>query len=164
MRPTCAGLFLSLLVPLLMGGCSDMHDQPSFSAQDSPRLSAPREAVPTRGKLPPPRFGDQLESRYPADAQSLQRGAELYRINCALCHGTRETYLGPVGRQLAPPPPSLHDPRIRQLSESDVFLRIYLGFGRMPAFGLRLSEVDLWHLVNYVKSFDSNPPAAVPAP
>lgn len=142
------------VVLLVLTGCSDMHDQPSFKAGESPRLSAPREAVTIEGKLPTPDYGSKLENPVDADEASLQRGSELYQINCAMCHGTRDTYLGLVGKQLKPPPPSLHDPRIRNLSESDIFLRIYLGFGRMPAQGLRLSEQDHWHLVNYVKTFD----------
>jgi mono/diheme cytochrome c family protein len=153
MKPVFFSLLVTLMVILLCAGCNDMHDQPSFKAQESPRLSAPRAAVTTRGEIPPPDYGSKLENPVAPDAASLKRGAELYQINCAMCHGTRDTYLGPVGRKLVPPPPSLHDPRIRQLSESDVFLRIYLGFGRMPAQGSRISDTDLWHLVNYVKSF-----------
>jgi mono/diheme cytochrome c family protein len=145
--------FAVLVVLLFCTGCNDMHDQPSFKAQESPRLSAPRAAVTTRGEIPQPDYGSRLENPVPADAASLKRGAELFQINCAMCHGTRDTYLGPVGRKLVPPPPSLHDPRIQQLSDSDIFLRIYLGFGRMPAQGLRISNEDHWHLVNYVKSF-----------
>jgi len=144
---------LSLLLLLGAAGCTDMHDQPSFKAQEAPRLSAPGEAVTTKGELPAPNYGSKLENPVVANPESLQRGAKLYHINCAMCHGTRDTYLGSIGQQLKPPPPSLHDPRIRNLSESDIFLRIYLGFGRMPAQGRRISEVDIWNLVNYVKTF-----------
>jgi mono/diheme cytochrome c family protein len=153
MKPALCKLSVVLVILLFGNGCNDMHDQPSFNPQESPRLSAPREAVTTRGEIPTPDYGSKLENPVPADEASLKRGAELYQINCAMCHGTRDTYLGPVGRKLTPPPPSLHDPRILQLSDSDVFLRIYLGFGRMPAQGLRISNEDHWHLVNYVKSF-----------
>jgi len=147
-------LFLMSVVPLILVGCTDMHDQPSIKGQESPRMSAPREAVSIKGKMPTPDYGSKLENPVNADANSLQRGALLYQINCAMCHGTKDTYLGSIGGQLKPPPPSLHDPRIRDLSESDIFLRIYLGFGRMPAQGRRISETDIWNLVNYVKTFD----------
>jgi hypothetical protein len=77
----------------------------------------------------------------------------LYLINCAMCHGTRDVYLGTVGKIMLPPPPSLHDPRIRTLSDSDLFKRISLGFGRMPAFERLLPVHDRWHLINYLHTF-----------
>ncbi len=131
--------------------CDDMHDQPSFKAQEAPRLSAPAAAVPVQGKVPVS-FGAQLVNPIPDNEASRLRGETLYLINCALCHGTRDTYLGAVGKRLQPPPPSLHDARVRQLSDSDVFQRSSFGFGRMPAFELRITYQDRWHIVNYLHS------------
>lgn len=146
-------ILFSLLSLTAICGCNDMHDQPSFKAQESPRLSSPATAVPVQGKVPVLQ-GQALDNPVPSNQTSLERGRHLYLINCAMCHGTRETYLGPVGRKLLPPPPSLHDARVRNLSESDVFQRITFGFGRMPAFSKRISFEDRWHIVNYVKTFE----------
>ena len=152
MKPARLTIVLALATLLGATGCTDMHDQPSFKAQEAPRLSAPATAVPIQGKVPVA-FGTPLENPVPPDEASLNRGTLLYHINCSLCHGTRETYLGEVGKRMKPPPPSLHDERVRQLSESDIFQRITFGFGRMPAFGQRLDYRDRWHIVNYVKTF-----------
>ncbi|MBE0597657.1 MAG: cytochrome c, partial [Desulfuromonadales bacterium] len=73
--------------------------------------------------------------------------------NCLLCHGDRDLP-GKVGERMQPPPPNLHDPRIRQLSDSDLFQRITFGFGRMPPFELRIDYTDRWHIVNYMGSLD----------
>lgn len=135
-----------------MAGCDDMHDQPSIKPQEAPRRTAPAEAVPLRGKQVVT-WQSQLVNPVVASETSEQRGAYLYDINCAMCHGTRETYLGKIGNKLVPPPPSLHDPRIRALSDGDLFKRISLGFGRMPAFQNLINEQDRWHLVNYVRTF-----------
>lgn len=141
-----------LALTQLMSACSDMHDQPSVRAQEAPRRSAPAEAVPVRGKVAVNWQGTYVSSELDTGA-SRQRGEELYLVNCAMCHGTRDTYLGLIGKALVPPPPSLHDPRIRSLSDSELFKRISLGFGRMPAFEQLISARDRWHLVNYLHTF-----------
>lgn len=140
---------------LLLAGltaCTDMHDQPSFKPQEAPRRTAPPEAVPHEGRQVVT-WQSQVSNPIAANEASILRGADLYQVNCAMCHGTRETYLGKIGKLFQPPPPSLHDPRITALSDGDLFKRISLGFGRMPAFQNRLSATDRWHLVNYVGTF-----------
>lgn len=153
MKPIPFRPLLPLAALLLASGCDDMHDQESFKPQEPPRLSAPAAAVPVQGRVPV-RPGVPLENPVPADAPSLARGAELYRINCALCHGTPEAFPGKVGARMQPPPPDLREARIRELSDGDLFQRITFGFGRMPPFELRIGYTDRWHIVNYVKSFD----------
>lgn len=148
MKRLSAGIVLFALLT----ACGDMHDQPSIRAQEAPRRSAPAEAVPLRGKLPVSWEGTYINPETDV-ASSRERGEALYLINCAMCHGSRDTYLGAVGRALTPPPPSLHDPRIRSLSDSDLFKRISLGFGRMPPFARLIPPADRWHLVNYLHTF-----------
>lgn len=144
--------YILIMAILGMMGCDDMHRQPSFQPQEAPRKAAPAAAVPVTGELVVT-WGTELSNPIEADAISLERGGKLYRINCALCHGTRETYIGKVGEKFNPPPPSLHDQRIRDLADADVFKRITLGFGRMPAFRDEISPEDRWHIVNYVQTF-----------
>ena len=154
MRKRVWGYVFLLLFGLAatLTGCDDMHDQPSIKPQEAPRRTAPAAAVPIQGKLTVT-WQSQLSNPADANDASLQRGAELYRINCEMCHGTREAYPGAVGKKLAPPPTSLHDPRISSLTDGDLFKRITLGFGRMPAFQNHIAELDRWHLVNYLRSF-----------
>ena len=141
-----------LVLTSLLAACNDMHDQPSIKTQEAPRRSAPGEAVPVRGKLVVSWQGVYANPETD-DSSSRQRGGELFLINCAMCHGTRDTYLGAVGTTLRPPPPSLHDPRIRALNDSDLLKRISLGFGRMPAFERLLTAAERWHLINYMHTF-----------
>lgn len=142
----------ALAVLALLSACDDMHDQPSVKAQEAPRRSAPATAVPVRGN-PPVNWQDRYDNPEPDTPLSRQRGATIFQINCAMCHGSRDSYLGAVGRTLVPPPPSLHDPRIRALDDSDLFKRVTLGFGRMPAFERLIPAADRWHLVNYLHTF-----------
>lgn len=149
---------LVYVLPLLIGliamlsSCNDMHDQPSIKPQEAPRRTAPAEAVPVQGKLIVS-WQSQLSNTVPKSEASVQRGEKLFQINCAMCHGTRDGHSGKIGSKFVPPPPDLHDPRIRALSDGDIYKRISLGFGRMPPFQLALSATDRWHLVNYLRSF-----------
>lgn len=139
-------------VLLTLSGCDDMHDQPSVRAQEPPRLSAPAESVPVQGRILV-KQGMALNNPVQADKGSVTRGAVLYGINCALCHGDHDTFPGKVGEKMQPPPPNLRDQRIRELSDSDLFQRITFGFGRMPPFELRIAYTDRWHIVNYMRTF-----------
>lgn len=153
MKPFATIALLALVfTAACLTGCSNMDEQPSFMPQEAPRLKVPAEAVSFEA-WPRVTWQSQLENPVIADEASLARGEELYLINCALCHGTRDTYLGPVGQKLSPPPPSLHDERIGNLTDSDMIKRISLGFGRMPAFQDLIGYIDRWHLVNYVGTF-----------
>jgi mono/diheme cytochrome c family protein len=147
---------LFLLLPVLVlfaNGCMDMYDQPSFKPQEGPRLSAPDGAVPVRG-IDAAAPGEKPVNTVAKTALSIERGKKLYGINCALCHGYEGRGDGLVGKKLVPPPPNLLGQRVQRLDDSDIFLRITNGFGRMPAFGRRISREGRWDLVNYVKEFN----------
>ena len=145
-------LLLVVGLGLSMSGCNDMHDQQSIKPQEAPRRTAPATAVPIQGKLIVS-WQSQLTNNVPTSDTSVQRGEELFKINCVMCHGTRDDFPGKIGKKFVPPPPNLYDPRIVALSDGDIFKRISLGFGRMPAFQLEISVTDRWHLVNYLKTF-----------
>ena len=144
------GLILLLFVPFL-GACDDMHHQPSIKAQEEPRLSSPAEAVPVSGKERVA-FGAPQKNPLADEQTSRQKGAELFLINCALCHGTAAIHPGKVGAKLSPPPPQLRDGHLVAYDEATLFQLISLGFGRMPAFRYRLRPEERWQLVNYLRS------------
>jgi len=136
----------------LLSGCSDMTDQPSFKSQDAPRLGSPSGSVPVTG-LDLFDGSKPIKNPEAATATSLQKGRELFLVNCAMCHGPEGTGDGKVGERLAPPgPPNLHGDEVQSLDDFGIFVRISFGYGRMPAFRTRLAASERWHLVNYVKN------------
>ncbi len=80
---------LAALVGILALGCSqgsypidvfyEMHYQPYYKSHEPPRLTVPASAVPF----------------YPVQV-SNHDGAELYDINCSMCHGVQGKGDGPV--------------------------------------------------------------------
>ena len=86
---------------------------------------------------------DELPSRTP----DLARGAEVYRANCAGCHGDLGRGDGPLAAGLDPPPANLADwGALRDQSPLDYYRRISIGVvgTAMPAFEDRLPAEDRW--------------------
>ena len=138
------------MAPLLMAAIW-MDKQPSFKPQEAPVLAPPSTAVPTSGKEVVS-WQSVLENTVPASKESVARGKALYSINCRMCHGHKPGEPGPVGRHLIPPPPSLYQEQVQNLSDADIFKRITFGFGRMPPFQNKLIPRERWDLVNFLRS------------
>src|SRR5215216_6711798 len=84
---------------------SFMEIQPSYRPMENP-LPVPARSVPIEGPiaitgmLPP-------ENPVEADEASITRGAELYDINCKMCHGQTFEGNGPIAPFLANKPANL---------------------------------------------------------
>ena len=94
---------------------------------------------------------DQL----PAKTPSLAQGAQIYRDNCAGCHGDAGAGNGPLGAGLDPPPANLT--RWAELSDQsplDYYRRVSIGVvgTAMPAFEARLPAEDRWAVALYAST------------
>jgi len=129
---------------------SQMVDQDSVGYVQGPRLSVPAEAIPVQG---PVLLADQPAlAPVPATANSLQRGAVLYTIDCAVCHGDGGTGDGTLSSFFNPPPAELTSQDVQQLPDADIFLAITQGRGDMLKLAENLSPSQRWDVVNYVRS------------
>ena len=95
-----------------------------------------------------------LTNPIPADKESLERGGELYTVNCASCHGDGGMGDGPAGSALDPAPsPIAHSSQM--MADDYLFWRISEGgvpFGTsMPAWTV-FDEQSRWDLVNYMRA------------
>jgi mono/diheme cytochrome c family protein len=62
-----------------------MEIQPSFGTQEDP-LPVPARSIPVEGAAYIPANGAPANP-VPADQTSIARGAEIFAINCVMCHG-----------------------------------------------------------------------------
>lgn len=88
----------------------------------------------------------------PVRTPSLVRGAELYRRECASCHGERGAGDGPAGRGLDPAPANLADhAALADVTPLAFYQRITIGVAgtAMPAYESRLEPADRWALALY---------------
>lgn len=140
----------------------EMHYQPSYHSQQPPRLAPPIGSVPITGKeilLTSETFNSAVN---PKPGEDIEKGRELYEINCAMCHGQSGHGDGAVltvmiekyGYQ-----PKL-SPNLRiaaALPDSFLFTMIsnedlIVDDGGMPLFQKLLTPNERWSLVNYIKA------------
>ena len=94
-----------------------------------------------------------LRNPIPRSAESIDRGRRLFEKNCAVCHGTRGRGDGPAAAGLPQRPEDLS--RIAPppvFPDGVVAYRIANGVGMMPAFKSTLGEMEIWDLLNFIRS------------
>ena len=144
-----ARLVVLAVAPLLMAALW-MDRQPSYKPYQAPILVPPADSVPITGREIIAR-DSAPKNPLPPTTASLERGAALFGINCAMCHGHTSTERGPVGKKLKPPPPGLDHDLVRGRSDAHIFKAITFGFGRMPPFKDKLYPGERWDLVNFLR-------------
>ncbi len=110
-------------------------------------LANPKEAI---------RAGEELTSPVKKDDPAvLSRGAEVYKIHCAACHGTKGLGDGLVTKKGYPPPPSMLTGKSISMKEGQLFHIVTYGQGSMAAYAPQISVKDRWIVVNYVQNMQS---------
>lgn len=162
-------LFLFLAVALLAAGCrntpgyiydifTEMHYSQSYRTQESPRLQAPSQSVPITGREVAYDFvqAGSLKNPVPRNEQTLKQAANLYSVNCSMCHGVNADGKSYVADAFvaagAGSPINLNSDRVRALKEGELFWRVTNGFGNMPGFGKLLTAEDRWTLVRFIRN------------
>ncbi len=83
--------------------------------------------------------------------KAIAAGAGLYASNCSDCHGADGRGDGPAAGSPATRPKDLPE-QIRDRSEGDLFWSIAHGIPgtAMPGFAPRLTEVEIWNLIQFL--------------
>lgn len=149
--PLAIGLLFTYEV-IKIDWVSFMEIQPSFKAQRDP-LPLPARSVPVQGAAYIPDSGAPVNP-VPADKVSLDRGKQLYEIDCALCHGKDAKGTGPFAGFLLPrKPANLLEGNAKNGSDGAIFMVITNGVtGSMPPLKENLDVRGRWDVVNYVRS------------
>ena len=168
---------------------NEMHYQPSFRVQEGPRLLPTSQSVAFSG-LGGPGLVTQpemirIEPVYPtiaaaklievpkdiADSYDAAGAAELYRVNCSVCHGLTLEGDGSIAtlmreRSLGPLPANLMLGQTQKATDGELYAFISDG-GRqgfaltsaglesrspMPPFRNLLSQEDRWALVAFLRA------------
>ena len=141
----------------------DMVDQPAEKPQKS-AVPPPPGSIPVTGRenLPAPTTENEifkakdaaatLKNPVPATADSVARGATLYRANCVVCHGERGHGDGPVGKKFDPVPVDLNKDYTQSQADGQLFFTLTRGRVAMPFYRDALSQQERWDVINYVKS------------
>lgn len=98
--------------------------------------------------------GDQSSLKNPMDyiLTNVEKGKELYMLNCKSCHGDPGK---DNGLPLVPIPPDVISEQMQANSEGDLHYKITFGRGAMPQFETVLSDDERWNVVNYIMNYSS---------
>jgi cbb3-type cytochrome c oxidase subunit III len=94
-----------------------------------------------------------------ATPASVAAGRQVYQRYCATCHGTNAE--GGSGSDISPPAPDLTDSEWKHGStDGEIFSVIKNGVPpdlNMEPWGDRISDTDIWNVVNFVRSLAKKP-------
>jgi mono/diheme cytochrome c family protein len=131
---------------------SFMEIQPSYRPMEDP-LPVPARSIPVEGPVSIPNMGAP-ENPVTADETSITRGAELFAINCQMCHGETGEGNGPVAPFLVNfKPANLTQGVVQDKSDGALFLTVTNGVtGRMPALNENLTVRERWDVINFIRT------------
>lgn len=100
------------------------------------------------------KIGDQLAATFPMPVtrETLARGRERFEIYCTACHGLTGAGDGMIVQRGFPPPPSLHEARLRNAPPGHFFDVITNGYGVMYSYAARVSPEDRWAIAAYIRA------------
>jgi len=105
-------------------------------------------------KLPHP------EPQTPADEQNYLAGAEVYKQNCAVCHGLPGAEKTAIAAGMFPKPPQLwHGTGVTDDEVWETYWKVENGIRMtgMPGFKGQLNETQIWQVSVLVKNADKVP-------
>lgn len=86
---------------------------------------------------------------------SNKTGATLYNKFCASCHGKTGKGDGVKARALKTFPGDLSGADYQNQTDGEHFYKTKFGRGEMPKYEGKVSDTDIWHMVNYMRTFDA---------
>jgi mono/diheme cytochrome c family protein len=142
-----------------------MEIQSSYGTQEQPR-AVPAQSIPVEGAAYIPGAGTPINP-VPADETSIARGAQLFTINCQMCHGETGEGNGTISAFLVKKKPAnLTSELVQSKSDGSLFLTISNGIynpnntlfpgvefsGQMPPLNENLTVRERWDVVNYIRT------------
>jgi mono/diheme cytochrome c family protein len=100
----------------------------------------------------PPNFKSMKNPVAVSDA-STQAGQVLYAKTCAACHGKTGLGNGPKAPSLKTVPTNFTKAESQNQTDGEHFYKTKTGRGDMPKYEGKLSDDDIWNIVNYVRTF-----------
>ena len=135
---------------------TEMHYQQSQRMLEPDRLLPPPDSVPTSGRRVPITFEQAGPLTNPVQrTQGLERGRQVYAVNCAPCHGRDGRGQTLVGEHFRArgfvAPVDFTSPRPQGRTDGELYWIIVNGLGNMPPFGDLLHDDEVWATVHAIR-------------
>ncbi|HEY7599249.1 MAG TPA: cytochrome c [Candidatus Limnocylindrales bacterium] len=108
-----------------------------------------------------------LPNPIPRTVDSIAAGEGVFLNNCAACHGIDARGGGPLAPTTSVPPPALTGPgsHLGHHTDGDLHYIINNGLaGGMPAWSGTLTDEQVWHVINYLRSLSDGGAPATSSP
>ena len=152
MRKGIVVIFLVVIYSCLAISQQDPSEQkpaPPPPASEQKPVPPPQSTV----VAPVPAEASKTANPVKPTADSLASGKKYYGYDCALCHGEKGDGKGEVAVAEGYNLKDFRDPEsLKNRTDGDMFYILKKGHGKMPAEPVRVTENELWNLVNYVRS------------
>ena len=99
--------------------------------------------------------GKKMKNPVASSAESIKAGQALFQKNCRFCHNADAKGNGPMAPEGTHPSNLTDDTWDRGSTDGEIFLVVRDGAGpkfEMKGFKSKLSETDIWNVVNYLRS------------
>ena len=94
-----------------------------------------------------------MENPVKADAESIKVGRMQYTKNCASCHGKTGLGDGVKARGLDTHPGDFSGAAFQGQTGGEHFYKTKFGRGEMPKYENKIPDEDIWHMVNFMRTF-----------
>jgi mono/diheme cytochrome c family protein len=122
-------------------------------SQQNQSEQKPAPASPPPAVAPVPSEAAKIANPVKPTAESIAAGKKYYGYDCAMCHGESGDGKGEVAVAEGYNLKDFRDPEtLKNKTDGEMFYILKKGHGKMPAEPVRVTENELWNLVNYVRS------------
>jgi mono/diheme cytochrome c family protein len=83
---------------------------------------------------------------------STKSGQTLYTKNCASCHGKAGLGDGVKARSLKDFPGDFSKAAFQSQTDGELFFKSKMGRGEMPKYEGKLTDDEIWNMVNYMRT------------
>lgn len=108
-----------------------------------------------------PAVAKTMRNPVPATESTIDAGMFAYSKHCKSCHGEDGDGKGDRAAELSVKPTDFTNAaEISKLADGELFWKITHGHRPMPGFQDKLTDMERWQLVNYVRTFARNESAS----
>jgi mono/diheme cytochrome c family protein len=142
---------------------------PSTWFSDGSASHRPVEGTIARGRLHEDEgyftgvVNNQYVGRNPRkiDEALMETGRHRFNTYCSPCHDRTGQGRGMVAQRATWIPTNLHDPRVKQFNDGEIFNVITTGRRAMPSYRFQITEDDRWAVVAYVRALQRTTSATI---
>ncbi len=159
-------LNLALLAAFVLSVAANFAVRPDPSRPNLDYLPEMVHSVAYDSYAPNPNFADGKTLQAPVagtvarveppraltPAAAVARGARVFQVFCAACHGGSAKGDGPVVARGFPAPPSLYAPNAMNMTDEQMFNILTAGQKNMPSYAAQVSPEDRRNVILYVRS------------